>query len=403
MVGLAAFLVGGVLTALLAARLLPSSSYTVYAAFSGLLGVLVLGPASSLEQDAALQGARVGGTRAQRAMLRRVAAVSAVVALVVLVPVADWQERLLGQQRWLGVALVAGGAPFVLLLAVQRGLGSAAHRYRLVGTMHLLAGTAMLALPLVLYAGGLALVDSFLVGTVLAWAPPLLLALARPSAPELQQGPREQPVREQAGRAGTGWLVAANLLVLANLLAVPPLLRWHVGDLGPTRVADVQLLVSISRLATTAVLGFLPLLLGRWAAPGHGRRLPYRSAAAAVLFGLVAVGGAALLGRPFVAALTGRDAAFGLTENLLATTPVLLLCPALVLMGAALAADRRALVVGAWGAGLACLLLPLSLDPGRSAAVVLGGVLLAAAVPPAVLLVGLTRPRPGPHVASLGG
>ena len=45
---LAVFLGCGVLTALVAARLLSPADYTVFAAFSGLLGILVYGPSSSL-------------------------------------------------------------------------------------------------------------------------------------------------------------------------------------------------------------------------------------------------------------------------------------------------------------------------------------------------------------------
>ena len=59
------------MVALLAARVLQPGAYTVYAAFSGLLGVLVLAPAGSLEQESALRaGSGTGGTL-RRTMLGR--------------------------------------------------------------------------------------------------------------------------------------------------------------------------------------------------------------------------------------------------------------------------------------------------------------------------------------------
>jgi hypothetical protein len=384
--GLAVFLACGVLTALLGATLLDSRDYTLFAAFSGLLGVLVYGPGSSLEQESALRAGAGEGSRLRRAMRTRVLLGWLVVASAVLLPL-GWQGRLLGSSQDVAAATLVLGAPVVLVLSVGRGLGVGRGAHGLVAASFVLAGVGTVLLPLLLLLAAVPRVTAFLVGPVLAWVPALLLLLLR----RRRVGTEPQVVTHASyGGGDTVWIVTANLLVLANLLAVPPLLRWHVADLGTAFVADLQLLVSVSRLSTTAVLGFLPLLLSRLGARSALGTAPGTLWLAAGL-GAATMLGAAALGNPFVEFLTGRDAGLAVDTIVLATLPAVLLCPALVLMGVAVARRRHVLLCAAWGSGAVVLAVTAAVDPRGSVGAVLSGVLVASALPLVVLAVGLRR------------
>jgi hypothetical protein len=385
--GLAVFLACGVLTALLGAAVLDSRDFTVFAAFSGLLGVLVYGPASSLEQESALRAGAGEGERLRDAMRRRMAAVWLAVALVVLLPL-GWQDRLLGPSQPVAAAALVLGAPVVLTLSVRRGLAVSVGAYRLVATSFLLAGVGTVLLPLLLPLVGVAPVTAFLVGPVVAWVPALLLMLRARRGRPARLAVHAVDVADGAG--DTAWIVTANLLVLVNLLAVPPLLRWHVADLSASVVADVQLLVSVSRLSTTAVLGFLPLLVARLGARRDGGASPAALATAAALAAMTVLA-CVLVGNPFLEALTGREAPLSIRTIALATLPAVLLCPALVLMGVAVARRRHGLLCGAWAGGAAVLTATAALEPRGSVEFVLAGVLLASAVPLVVLAARLGR------------
>lgn len=385
-------MVCGVLVVLLAARLLETADYTKFAAFSAMLGVLVLGPAGSLEQASALRAGGRWSSPARRGLLLRAGTGWLLVTVVLLVPLGGWQRRLLGDQAVLALAALVIGAPLILSLAVHRGLAVARERYDLVAAAHVLAGTGTLLLPFALRLTGLPLLACFVLASVLAWVPAyLMLVLAGGRSPAATE-----PVGTD-GRRRASWLIVGNLLLLANLLAVPPVLRWHVADIGARAVADLQLLVSVSRLPTTAVLGFLPLVLMRLSSSRRHPRLgaPVEGLVLAAGVGAMAVLGAAVLGNPFVTALTGRTEGLSLGTVLLATSPAVLLCPAIVLMGAAIVRERYLLVSLAWSCGFAALALTAALDVRGTAQPVLVGVLLSAVLPFLVLLRGLTT---GPRV-----
>ena len=279
--GVTVFLAGGVLAALLAARLLPASDYTVYAAYSSLIGMLVLGPSVSLEQESALRFSRAHDSAASllTAMLARGGVVFVAVAVVVLVP-GGWQHRLLGSSVGLATVCVLIGCPLVFAVAIGRGYLTAHGTMRPVGAASAAIGGAMLLLPVLFHAGGADWLSAFLAGAILAWLPALLIVYAYlPAAAARPQ--RRSDVENDMGHRVTAWLLAGNLLMLAALLAVPLVLRWHVTDLGADQVAAAQLLVSVSRLPSTIVLGFLPLMVAQLAAraarpvwPGHGLHSP---------------------------------------------------------------------------------------------------------------------------------
>lgn len=381
--GLVVLMAGGVLAALLAARWLNPAGYTVFAAFSAVLGLLVLGPASSLEQESALYGSRsqldlrsVAGR-----MTTRAAMVWLLATIIVLTPVADWQQRLWGDASLLARTLIVLSVPPIFTLAITRGIAAALGAHRVVGGVYAVAGLGLVGFPPVLHLLGLSRLSAFLVGAVVAWLPPLLV-LTFATRGHSRASPPAAGVGERHPRSATAWIVFGNLLVLGNLLAVPAVLRWHVGQLDVALVADVQLLVSISRLSTTVVLGFLPLAIARLASPSdHRDRDIRRLILIALSIGTGAVVACAMLGAVFIALLTGRPASVETGDIVLATLPVMALCPAIVLTGLAISRGRHLRVLLSWGLGLLTLAGATGIDAQGGIHTVLGAVLLAGFLP----------------------
>lgn len=376
----------GVAAALFAARLLTSAEYTVFAAFSGILGILVLGPASSLEQNSVIRR----GSRAAvlRSMAMKALILWVLVTVILLVPLTAWQQRLLGAWTDIAVRALIICTPVIFALAVLRGLTIGRRRYITVALTHVAAGLGTLLLPLSLYRLGLPALTSFVLGTAFAWVPALvLITLAQSRSSECADaaaGPRME--------GNTTWLVIANFALLAHLLAVPPLLRWHVDAIGADLAADLQLLVSMSRLSTTLVLASLPLMLS-------GLRASTRSVLGVDLRALTltaSLGGLAVLvsvafGSELLALLTERETSASPFVILLATLPAVALCPAVGLMAVALVRRQYGLVSLAWCSGLVILGGTVTIDARAGVTAVLSGVLLAAAMPPLVLVFGLRR------------
>jgi hypothetical protein len=391
--GLAVFLVGGILNALLAARILSSSDYTIYAAYISLLGIVVLGPAGSLEQESALRFSRPSGsTRKMLAkMLVRAGVICLVVAVLLVAPVGGWQHRLLGASTVFGVACLVTGAPVVAVAAIGRGFLTVHRSYTAVGIVNAAIGVAMLILPPTLHEVGVGWLSAFLSGASLAWLPALVIVLlrVRPAARRAAMLPPYEGTAYSSGM--TAWLLAANLLMIASLLAVPVVLRWHVEGLGAAPVAAAQLLVSLSRLAPTVVLGLLPLVVSQLST-GQGperRRVAVRWFALATAMGGGAVIGLAIVGTRVVSWITGSSSGLSPGVAVVATLPALTLCPAVVAMALAMTRKNWSVVVAAWALSLAALVAVAAIDAGSDLLLVVGGVALAGALPLVVLAVGL--------------
>jgi hypothetical protein len=390
--GLGVFLVGGILTALLAARLLPPVDYTIYASFASVWGIAILATAGALEQESSMRGTSGQRTRTLfAAMLKKGTVVWLSASAILAIPALGWQERLLGGQwhRWVALAVVGG--LLVVTSAILRGIGTGRGRYGLVGASNAATGVAMLAAPLLLIGLGTPPLDSFLLGAVGAWIAGLLVLVVAAKAGQLRAVSASAPASQQ--RRMTGWMVAGNLLMTASVLAVPSVLRWHVESIGADLVADVQLLVTISRLASTVVLGLLPVMI----ATMTSRPVRVTGLATARIWLLVAVGVAIVaasvlvaIGIPLIGWLTGRATAVTLLVVVAATIPVVLLAPAIVLMALSASRGRYGLIVCAWTCSLLALMAALLFDPRGQILVVLAWIGLGAGIPLLVFVVGLS-------------
>ena len=396
-IGLGIFLVGGILSALLAARVLIPGDYTVYASFSSIWGIVVLAASGAIEQESAMRAAK-GPLRSgshRTALLRRAGIIWLLTTAILAVPVLEWQARLLGDRWLLWVGLAVSGSGFVFLSAILRGLGIGHGRHALVGFAYATTGLAMLVLTVALLGVGVSPLSAFLCGVVGAWlAGFLILAigtlLGRPA--DRRTGTRSA---QEHPASATVWILAGNLLMTAAILVVPSVLRWHVASIGADTVADAQLLVSLSRLVSTVILGLLPVLMARMVA-GAGREAGLAVARPWLVASLVMAVGAvlvlAILGTRLVSWITGRTASIDLEVILVAAFPVVFLAPALVLMALAAARGRYSVTVAAWAASLGALIPAVVIDPEGRIVTLLLWVGLGALLPLLVFVWGLTRP-----------
>lgn len=387
--GIGVFLVGGIATAVLAARELSPADYTVYAAFSAVFGVVVLGPAGALEQRSAQLGGRGLPTgQGLRRLRTPMLVVWAVVAAAALLAPGSWRDSYFAGATspvMLSLLLIT---PAALLAAVLRGFATGQHRYVLVASANAATGIAMLGLSLGLILLGVDPLVAFVYGPVVAW----LLPLAFLGAVTILRPSTVSPVlmaEAAAGGATSAWLIAANLLMIANLLAVPAILRSHAGSLPEATVASAQLVVSTSRLITTAALAFLPLLIARLSrlAPEElrrsGRMLAVAGAglsALAVLVMLPVVG-------PALSWLTRGSVSAGPLFTALAAGPIVVLIPTFAMMAVAITRSRERFVAVGWLLGLVSLLAVAVVDVGGRDLLLLA--LVGACTLPPLLLTAL--------------
>ena len=397
-IGLGIFLVGGILSALLAARVLSPGDYTVYASFSSIWGIVVLAASGAIEQESAMRAAK-GPLRSgshMTALLQRAGVIWLVTTAILTVPVLKWQARLLGDRWCLWVGLAIAGSWFVFLSAILRGLGIGHGRNALVGSAYATTGLAMLGLTVALLAAGVSSFPAFLFGAVGAWLAGFIILAVSALLGRLDDHRTGIRATQEPPASATAWILAGNLLMTAAILVVPSVLRWHVASIGVDTVADAQLLVSLSRLVSTVILGLLPVMMARMVA-GSGRDGGLEVARPWLVASLVMAVSAVLvltvLGASLVSWITGRTASIDIEVILVAAFPVVFLAPALVLMALAAVRGRYSVTVAAWAASLAALIPAVVIDPEGQIVPLLLWVALGAFLPLMVFLWGLTRPR----------
>ncbi|MEZ5117536.1 MAG: hypothetical protein R2737_14845 [Candidatus Nanopelagicales bacterium] len=391
---LVVFLACGTLLVLAAARLLSASDYTVFAAFSAVFGFAVLGPAGALEQRAAVL-ARPGtsGTDAARHMARPAALTTLAVVALALIPVGGWQQALFGEQDTLASVLLAVGTPVVGATAVLRGVALGQGRNVAPAASNVGTGLASLALTAALVGVGASRLEAFLVGPVAAWMLALvIMGVAEARESRRGSGRQSLAVDARGHLTASAWTVTANLLMLANLLIVPALLRLQVDVVGPDAVAATQLLVSMSRLVSSVMLGLVPVEIAHLASrqPGPSQRRVARGwVAAALAVSAAAVLVLTLTGGPLAAFISGKPVDVGPGLAFLAVAPVLALTPTLAAVPAGLIAGRERRIASGWALGLAVLLGAAGLLAASGLEPLLLAVLLSATLP-ALTIIPLT-------------
>ena len=380
--GSVASLVGLVSTSVVAARLLGTDSFSAYAAMVSVMALLGSGVAAAMEQEAARSTAERGLASDLRPVLRHSGLAVSAAAALALVPT-GWQSALFNEQALPASLLVAAGVVGLHAGAIGRGVLAGTDRRALLGLSIALTGSLPLAVGLLLTWLG---VDGFLafgVGTVVGAGSGAIVAL--PALVALV-------VKRTGGSQATvalGKLIAGNVFLTANMVAVPAVLRVHVDDLSASVVASLQIVVSLSRLSTLLVANTVPVVIARTVRFPRGR-FALAATAGAAGFGTAAVVGTTVLA-PYLLPLvfgTGFDVTFG--QAALGALSVLFLNPAYVLTGVAVGRGRSGLVAWSWAAGAIVLALVAVWPSPSGISAVLMGITLSAAIPALLLLGGLT-------------
>jgi hypothetical protein len=448
--GLFVFLGGGILTALLAARVLPPVDYTIYAAFSSLWGIAVLATAGAVEMETTLRTSNSRSSSSFKApMLFRAWAIWAFVNIALWIPVREWQERLLSEDWpwWLMLTLLGSAAVFTG--AVLRGASAGSWLMGILGASNAATGLVMLGGALLFLGLGVDALAAIISATTVCWYAGLTVlwlgmlrrrryanrALTSGLDPRFPSGHAAHGVRKTSTHGGdsstqqvdssqlvnrgstrgqevpfqTSWMVAASLLMSAALLSVPAILRWHVIPSNAVAIADAQLLVSLSRLSSTIVLGLVPVMMSAMSRSEGGHRparhrglrgsldVARRWLMMALSLSVAALAVLALLGPLLLPWLTGRPLTISASDAALATTPTLLLAPALVLVALANVRRRFGIIVLAWTLALIPLLMTWWVEPVRGLTPLLVLIWISAAMPAIVLVAGLAWRRQRPR------
>jgi hypothetical protein len=201
--------------------------------------------------------------------------------------------------------------------------------------------------------------------------------------------------------ARLGGLIAGNLFLTANMVAIPAVLRVHVDDLGASVVASLQIVVSLSRLTTLLVASGVSVVVAAAVRRPHGG-VVLGAVVGATGLGAVAVLGSALLAPAVLPVVFGHDFGIDSGTAALAAVSAIFLNPAYVLTGLAVARDRSPLIAWGWAAGAVALAMVACWPGGLGSTAVLTGITCSAALPVTIIGLGLARraslpDAPGPR------
>jgi hypothetical protein len=254
------FFICGISIAVIASTSLSADDYVNYIAFVSFSGIVVLGLGSALEQESTLLYFRVqiSGNAAWRYMLRRIGLATIAIWLLFLLPIYSWQQRLFGGITTQVQIAVVIGAPGLLLTTVARGFVNGQGRFLQLSKAHFVFGASTLVFPVILYLIGSSLVHALIFGQVIAWSMPLLVLFRR----QIPQKNTEEIILPKL-RNITIWLISANFFLIASINSTNLILRKYANLTSNELIAEAQLLVTVSCLASTFTLGLLPFIIGR--------------------------------------------------------------------------------------------------------------------------------------------
>lgn len=386
--GSVASLVGLVASSVVAARVMGTEAFSAYAALVSVIGVLGTGVAGALEQETARRATVLGSAMSLADLPVRHAGGAVGLATMLSVIPAGWQEHLFGAERtWIATLLIVVGVVGLHAAALARGLLAATGARARLGVAVGLTGVLPVLLGPGLAGVGVSPFVAFGVGTVVGGGSSVALA-----ATALRNlATRARPTRDISSRLGE--LIAANLFLTANMVAVPAVLRSHVEDLSAPVVASLQIVVSLSRLSTLLVSNGVSLVVAVATRDRASRLLLLASGGAAAL-GLAAVVGSALLAPWLLPWVFGQGYGVAPGTAALAAASVVFLNPAYVLTGVAVARGRQRLLAVAWAGGAAVLAAVALWTGPLSASGLLVAIALSAVIPAGSLLATLRRHGP---------
>ena len=383
--GSVAALAGLVANSVVAARAMGTDAFSAYAAMVSLLGVLGTGAAGAMEQETARRAASAARGEV-RPPFAHAGAAAAIAAAIMLVPL-HWQAVLFGERAWTAAFLVSAGVLGTHAAAIARGILAGNGQRARLGLAIALTGVLPVVLGALLLWTGIDPFLAFGIGTVVGSASSLAVA-----APEFAASISAHRSDRRESQSRLGLVIAGNLFLTANMVAVPAVLRVHVDDLTSSVVASLQIVVSLSRLSTLLVANGVSVVVALAARDPHGKTIT-RVCLGAAAFGGLAVVGTAVLAPVLLPLVFGPGYDVTVGTAALASLSVLFLNPAYILTGIAVARHRGELIAGGWAAGALLLALVAAWpDPPGSSAVLLG-VVVSSALPTVIMSVGLARTR----------
>ncbi len=353
------FLICGISVSILASTTLSADDYVNFIAFVSLSGIVVLGLGSALEQESTLVQLRLqqSGIQAWKYMSWRIGFATIGIWLLFLLPIYSWQQRLFGNVTSQVQIAVVVGAPGLLITTVARGFVNGEGNFRQLSRAHVVFGASTLLVPLTLYASGLTLIHGLIFGQVIAWSMPLLILLRRGKQ-------KDNTTETKALRLPnlTIWLMASNFLLLANLNSTNLILRSRTNIISSSVIAESQLLVTVSCLASALTLGLLPFLIGKNKRKTQTETNSWEKYlnASLIIFALIFVAGISVFRKLVVALLLPRSSQIELLDALFITFPALFWTVSLTLSAKLIAQERVRRNLLCWLTGLAALwLLPI--------------------------------------------
>jgi hypothetical protein len=245
---------------MIATVFLPTEDYTIFMAYTSVIGVILLGPAAAVEQQSTLLTLRHQNTPSDlfRHLFFPCVTLGLCMAFAIFIPFQNWQDDAFGVRKNTVQAVMVAAIPILLFSTIIRGRANGAGAIRQVGNSHFLFGISTIVVSVVSWLIGLDLLIAIFLGQLVGWlAPGLYLVVQRVN----------QPTKLTVLSASSGvvsqsvFLVISNLLLLANILATQFIYRLHSNVLGTETVAEAQLMISISCLSCALALGLAPTLI----------------------------------------------------------------------------------------------------------------------------------------------
>lgn len=350
-VSLLLLVTSGVAVLLLAGRMLSPLEYSAFIAFTAVSGVLVQGVGGAIEQHALLC-LRLGHPNHSWSTFRLMGFSYLLVASVTCLPLGNWQQRAFEPVRMQVVFSILAGTPGLLMACHLRGRAAAVGDVKRVSNSIAMLSGCTLSFPVILKICGVSWPTALVTGQASAWGiPALYLGLRRRMDSHLPQVVNEQYDRDAPRFA---LLVVNNLLLLSALLSSQLVVKSTTRGISDDRVAQAQLIISVSCLCATLSVGLAPLILARLRTSVFSNAwhfllrilFPGLVTSTLVLFLLVWQG--ELLTR----IVLGDALVLGRTEIILLAIPGVLLAGAVLLNSFFVFSSKVSIAAIGWGVGL---------------------------------------------------
>ncbi len=359
--GTAVYLFCGVAVAILASTSLTADNYVNYVSFVSVGGIFVLGVGTAIEQETNLVYLRFHGEARSiwRFMIPRVGALIAIIWLALLLPIGSWQEKLFGDLQSVVKISVILGTPGLFFTCVARGITNGQADFRRLGKAHAMYGICSVLVPIVLRISGTSLANALIIGQAIAWSAPMSILIRSLGTKKI-----ESFVKVSSPPHLSGWLVAANIALLSNLLSSQVIFRVQGESLPAEVIAEAQILIMVSCFAASLTLSFMPQLIAAHRKASNLRTNRESSLERIFLLGATFLPlGTAVFRRPISQTLLPTESNIPLIDSLFICTPAWFLVVALLFSARSISHEKVKSTAIIWLVGLASLWsLPLVMN-----------------------------------------